>query len=93
MYNRLTMRINQKIDTTERWEQYNPVLLNGEFGIERCGDYCKIKIGNGVDPWLNLKYLKIKDDKCKKSNSILIISIISVLNAIVTLGNLVLLLY
>ena len=49
-------------DTTENWENINPVLDDGEFGIERCIDNStKVKIGNGVNDWNTLKYDLLND--------------------------------
>lgn len=95
MYNEKTViSFSIRQDTSENWISVNPILKRGEFGIEHCNEYMvKFKIGNGVDPWLDLKYLKIKDDKRKKSNNGLIISIFTVLNAVIVLANLLLLSY
>lgn len=37
------------------WQSENPVLLNGELGIE--SDSLRIKIGNGTDSWNNIAYV------------------------------------
>jgi hypothetical protein len=41
--------------TAARWTQYDPILPSGVFGIET--DTNKAKLGNGVDPWSQLKYI------------------------------------
>lgn len=50
-------RVNQKIDTTANWIKANPILQNGEIGVEICsnGSYL-IKIGDGTNKWGALKY-------------------------------------
>ena len=40
------------------WFNYNPVLSNGELGIE--SDTNRIKVGNGIDGWNNLTYITDK---------------------------------
>ena len=51
------IRIQTRIDTTENWNSNNPVLLDGEIGIEKLVDGTKkIKIGNGTDNWNSLSY-------------------------------------
>lgn len=41
-------------DTSAKWKQVNPVLYQGEIGIEN--DTYKFKIGNGSDAWNDLDY-------------------------------------
>jgi hypothetical protein len=44
-------------DTKERFEQYNPLLMDGEIGVERQNENkFMIKIGDGKTPWLLLPY-------------------------------------
>lgn len=53
------IRIQSKKDTTENWESINPVLLDGETGIEETTDgNFKIKIGDGEKTWSLLPYIK-----------------------------------
>lgn len=47
-------RIVHRTDDAENWEEVNPILAEGEFGIER--ESRKFKIGDGVTPWLTLLY-------------------------------------
>ena len=57
-------KIKIRRDTTANWETKNPVLDEGEIGIEWTDadkKICNIKIGNGVDTWLRLKYFAGKD--------------------------------
>lgn len=47
-------RMFQRRDTALNWSTIDPVLGDGEFGYER--DTLKLKIGDGVTPWLDLPY-------------------------------------
>lgn len=47
-------RIKQKIDSSSNWSKNNPILLDGEIGIEK--ETGKIKIGDGVTKWSQLNY-------------------------------------
>lgn len=53
--NKMNIRIQQKRDTSNNWKLNNPILLEGELGIEL--DTNKIKIGNGRDNWNKLEYI------------------------------------
>lgn len=55
MSKELSARIKNKIDTSSNWATNNPVLLNGEIGIE--SDTNKIKVGNGTSRWNDLGYI------------------------------------
>lgn len=44
----------QRYDTAAQWVINNPVLLQGEIGIE--SDTKKFKFGNGVSDWNTLQY-------------------------------------
>ena len=51
-------RMGQLVDTTANWERVNPILINGEIGIEKCSNgENKIKVGDGMTAWKNLKYI------------------------------------
>lgn len=45
-------KILHRTDSQENWEDINPVLEEGEFGIER--ETRQFKIGDGVTPWNDL---------------------------------------
>ena len=46
-----------RIDTSANWRTLNPVPKNGEQCIEDLGKgLFKLKIGDGVTPWIALKY-------------------------------------
>lgn len=47
-------QIQLRRDTLENWQTTNPVLAEGEIGIET--DTNRIKIGNGTDEYKNLNY-------------------------------------
>jgi len=55
MANRLQMRR----DTAANWTSYNPLLMEGEIGIET--DTGKIKVGNGTSNWSSLPYVTVSD--------------------------------
>lgn len=50
----LNTRIIMRNDTAENWTTKNPILLNGEFGVEN--DTNKFKIGDGATAWKQLAY-------------------------------------
>src|SRR5689334_20158009 len=43
-------------DTNANWTSENPILANGEVGIETDATPIKFKIGNGTDAWVDLAY-------------------------------------
>ena len=47
-------RIQLRRGTIAEWTSFNPVLFEGEVGVEL--DTNKFKIGNGTLPWLSLPY-------------------------------------
>lgn len=51
----MNVRLKTWIDTQETWASNNPVLLNGEIGIEK-GSQLKLKIGDGLTTWNALPY-------------------------------------
>jgi len=52
--------IKLKRDYTANWTLLNPILSLGEPGYER--DTGKLKIGDGVTPWVDLDYIKVDMD-------------------------------
>jgi hypothetical protein len=50
----MSIRIQLRRDTTANWITYNPLLLEGEIGIET--DNNNFKLGNGIDNWIDLPY-------------------------------------
>lgn len=55
----MSQKIQNRRDTAERWTQYNPILLEGELGLET--DTGKMKLGDGVNTWSALPYMKVSD--------------------------------
>lgn len=50
-------RLKHLKDTTANWERANPILLDGEMGIEDKGNgKLATKMGDGITPWKNLPY-------------------------------------
>ena len=52
--NTLKTRLVLRHDTAENWTKENPVLLEGEVGVET--NTSKLKIGDGKSEWKTLKY-------------------------------------
>lgn len=48
----MTIRMQQRRGTSEQWTTVNPVLAEGEIGIE--SDTNKFKIGDGINAWSDL---------------------------------------
>ena len=48
--------IQLRRDTTSNWASINPILAQGEVGIDMTAN--KLKVGNGVDTWSNLPWLE-----------------------------------
>lgn len=47
-------RIKNKYDSAARWKELNPVLLEGEFGVD---EYGRVKAGDGSTAWNSLPYV------------------------------------
>ena len=47
-------RIQLRRDGAQQWANVNPILAQGELGIEI--DTSRLKIGDGVTSWNSLKY-------------------------------------
>lgn len=54
----MNVRIKNKIDSQQQWEEKNTVLLSGEIGIEE--ETRNFKIGDGTTPWNDLPYVRAK---------------------------------
>jgi len=50
----MAVQIQIRNDTASAWTSANPVLAQGEIGIET--DTRLIKVGNGLDNWNDLAY-------------------------------------
>lgn len=55
----MSQKIQNRRDTAAKWTQYNPILLEGELGLET--DTGKMKLGDGVNTWSALPYMKVSD--------------------------------
>lgn len=60
-------RIQLRRDTSARWAEINPILLEGEVGYEI--DTKLRKIGDGVNRWNDLEYLRAEGIVQEKGNS------------------------
>lgn len=64
-------RVENFFDTTENWEKSNPVLLKGEYGVEKkTGGKLAIKVGDGMTAWKNLSYLYVQSDSASDAEAI-----------------------
>lgn len=52
----ITGKVQSRIDTAANWSSKNPVLLEGELGIE--SDTHRMKAGYGTTAWNSLPYLR-----------------------------------
>lgn len=52
-------RIQFRRDTSVRWTEVNPILMEGEIAIET--DTHKMKIGDGVNAYVNLSHLRVEN--------------------------------
>jgi hypothetical protein len=57
--NTVKVTLQVRHDTAENWVTRNPILGQGEYGLE--ADTFLLKIGDGVRPWINLPYLNKLD--------------------------------
>ena len=64
MANRLQLRR----DGAQQWANINPILAQGELGIEL--DTSRIKIGDGVTPWNSLKYERPLETESNTANTL-----------------------
>lgn len=55
----MSSRIQSRRDTASRWASINPILLEGEFGLE--SDTGKAKMGDGVHKWNDLPYIHVEN--------------------------------
>lgn len=50
--------LRSRIDTTANWNSTNPILADGEIGIEKLTDGKKlVKVGDGTTNWASLQYI------------------------------------
>ena len=50
----MAVQIQLRNDTASNWTSADPILAQGEFGIE--SDTSKVKLGDGVTSWSGLGY-------------------------------------
>jgi hypothetical protein len=50
----MAVQIQLRNDTASNWTSADPILAQGEFGIE--SDTNKVKLGDGVTSWSGLGY-------------------------------------
>ena len=51
---KMISRIKNKYDSAARWKEFNPVLMEGEFGVD---EYGRVKAGDGTTEWNSLPYV------------------------------------
>lgn len=56
----MAIQIQVRRDTAVNWTTHNPILANGEMGLEK--DTNRIKFGDGINTWSNLDYYAIGED-------------------------------
>lgn len=67
----MSTKITLRRSTKSQWENINPTLSLGEFGYE--SDTGRAKIGNGLDPYLDLDYfLPAIDDEFNRLDALLL---------------------
>jgi len=57
----MAIRIQLRRDTATNWTSANPILAQGEVGVE-IDVQDKVKIGDGVTDWINLPYFQAQID-------------------------------
>lgn len=50
------VKIQNRVDTSTKWESANPTLLSGEVGIENSSAGYRMKVGDGLTAWNDLPY-------------------------------------
>ena len=55
----MVVRLQVRHDTKQSWEYNNPILANGEIGVEIDNELIanRMKVGNGNDKWNDLKFM------------------------------------
>ena len=51
---KLTTRVKNRYDSAYNWKSANPVLMEGEFGVD---EYGRVKAGDGTTAWNSLPYV------------------------------------
>lgn len=56
----MVIRVKTRRETPRDWAEINPVLADGEIGVEKeDSDTIRFKIGNGTDRWTRLPYCDV----------------------------------
>lgn len=63
----MSNRIQFRRDTKANWASVNPILMEGEIGLET--DTLNAKIGDGVNSWNSLDYAKVIDNLASSPGS------------------------
>ena len=61
-------RIQLRRDGAQQWANINPILAQGELGIEI--DTSRLKIGDGVTPWNSLRYERPLETESNTANTL-----------------------
>lgn len=77
-------RIILRRDTAAAWTIANPILANGEIGLET--DTERFKIGNGVEPWADRSYYANAEFITAGVQALIDEAILDVGNAVVTMN-------
>ena len=56
----LSAIVKQRINTAAGWASANPVLQDGQIGVERDNGQVKFKVGDGVTAWNTLPYFTVE---------------------------------
>ncbi len=56
----LSAIVKQRINTAAGWASANPVLQDGQIGVERDSGQVKLKVGDGVTTWDALPYFSVE---------------------------------
>jgi len=71
MPNTVSIKVKNKRDTLANWTKNNPILLDGELAIVIDNDDIKLKVGNGIDTFIALPYIK-SDSQNNEENTLTI---------------------
>lgn len=65
----MVIRINSRRELPLDWSVINPILGNGELGVEKeDADTIKFKIGDGFNDWNSLPYCEVPSSTVDNSN-------------------------
>jgi len=81
----MTTRMQQRRGTSAQWTSANPILANGEIGVET--DTNQFKLGDGVNVWSDLSYFKNLDDLAGSLDDYVLLSTKGQANGVATLDS------